>query len=97
MTIAEFHKKFEEEVSKYPNNSPPFTRKEWEKIWNEIYEKDWFKEGLQELRKKKAEEFCPHLVSLSDGTYSCIWSIHGPACTVCYELYPRNYGKNSNK
>lgn len=56
MTIAEFHKKFEEEISKHPNNFPQFTQKEWEKIWNEIMEKDWFKEGLQELRKKKRKQ-----------------------------------------
>lgn len=53
MTIAEFHKKFEEELLKHPNNFPQFTRKEWEEIWNEIMEKDWFKECLQELRAKK--------------------------------------------
>lgn len=32
MTIAEFHKRFEEEISKHPNNFPQFTRKEWKKI-----------------------------------------------------------------
>lgn len=32
MTVAEFHKKFEEEASKHPNNFPQFTQKEWEKF-----------------------------------------------------------------
>ena len=97
MTIAEFHKKFEEEAAKYPSNFPEFTPEEWKKIWKEVMEKGWFKECLQEFREKKMKDFCPHLVSLDDGTYTCIWSIHGPACTLCYELYPRNYGKNTNK
>lgn len=62
------------------------------KIWDEIIEKDWFKESLQEeFREKKVKNFCPHLVLLDDGTYVCLWSIHGPACTLCYKLYPRNY------
>ncbi len=55
MTIAEFHKRFEEKLAKCPNNFPKFTSEEWKKIWGEIMEKDWFKEGLQELRKKKIE------------------------------------------
>ena len=68
MTIAEFHKKFEEEVANNPDYSFKLTQKE-----------------------KKIKDFCSHLVPLDDGTYSCIWSIHGPACTICYKLYPRNY------
>ena len=55
MTIAEFHKRFKEKLAKCPNNFPKFTSEEWKKIWEEIMEKDWFKGGLQELRKKKIE------------------------------------------
>lgn len=81
MTIAEFHKRFEEKLAKCPNNFPKFTSEEWKKIWEEIREK----------REKKIKDFCPHLVPLDDGTYSCIWSIHGPKCNECYKKFPRNY------
>ena len=36
-------------------------------------------------------EPCPYLVDCGDGTYTCIWSIHGQSCELCYKLYPRKY------